>query len=72
MRTTLDIDTDVLDVARAIAEAETRSLGSVISRLARRGLAPTAVFGKGGLPHFPVPDDAPPITAAMVKAAIDE
>ncbi len=40
MRTTLEIDNDVLEVARAIAESENRSLGSVISKLTRLGLAP--------------------------------
>ncbi len=72
MRTTIDIDADVLDAARAIAEAETRSLGSVVSRLARLGLAPKAVPEASGLPRFLVPEDAPPITAAMVTAALDE
>lgn len=37
MRTTLVIDDDILDVARAIADAESRSIGSVVSELARKG-----------------------------------
>lgn len=36
MRTTLDIDADVLEAARELAAAERRSLGSVISELAAR------------------------------------
>lgn len=35
MRTTLTIDDDVLDVAREIATADGRSLGSIVSDLAR-------------------------------------
>ena len=43
MRTTLDIDDDVLAAARELARRERRSLGSTISELARAGLrAPAA------------------------------
>ncbi|MFV0494454.1 hypothetical protein [Mycobacterium sp.] len=36
MRTTLDIDGDVVRATRELAVGERRSLGSVISKLARR------------------------------------
>jgi hypothetical protein len=71
VRTTLDIDDGVLAAARAIAEAENRSLGSVISELARRGLVPTQRSG-GEFPTFDVPADAPVITPDMVDRALDE
>lgn len=71
MRTTLDIDDGVLAAARAIAEAENRSLGSVISELARRGLGPPQ-RRTGAFPTFDVPADAPPITPDMVNRALDE
>ncbi len=71
MRTTLDIDDGVLAAARAIAEAENRSLGSVISELARRGLIPLQ-RSIGAFPTFDVPADAPPITPDMVDRALDE
>jgi hypothetical protein len=38
MRTTLTIDDDILAIARAHAEREERSIGAVISELARRGV----------------------------------
>jgi hypothetical protein len=38
MRTTLDIDDDVLAAAKALAQRSKRSAGAVISELARRGL----------------------------------
>ncbi len=38
MRTTLDIDDDVLIAAKAHAQREQRSLGAVISELARQAL----------------------------------
>lgn len=37
MRTTLDIDADVLQVAKELATKEKRSAGAVLSDLARRG-----------------------------------
>ena len=71
MRTTLDIDDGVLAAARAIADAERRSLGSVISDLARRGLVPDQLR-RGSLPTFDVPETAEPITPEMVERALDE
>jgi hypothetical protein len=70
VRTTLDIDDAVLAAARAIAEAENRSLGSVISELARRALVPARTVGE--FPTFDVPADAPAITPDMVDRALDE
>jgi predicted DNA-binding ribbon-helix-helix protein len=37
MRTTLDLDTDILQVAKEIAQKERCSAGVVLSRLARAG-----------------------------------
>lgn len=44
MRTTLDIDVDVLETAKEIARKEKTTAGAVISRLARRGF-----YGEEGL-----------------------
>ncbi len=41
MRTTLEIDDDVLEAAKRIANAEHTSAGKVLSDLARRGLSDT-------------------------------
>lgn len=47
MRTTLDIDEDVLAAARELGRRERRTLGEVISSLARRALtSPAADAGK--------------------------
>ena len=40
VRTTLQIDDDVLEAARCIADDESVSVGQILSRLARRGLEP--------------------------------
>jgi hypothetical protein len=39
MRTTLDIDEDVLEAARGLAKRERKTIGELVSELARRGLA---------------------------------
>jgi hypothetical protein len=73
VRTTLDIDADVLRAARALARSQRRSLGRVVSGLARRGLAPRRVEGsRAGFPVFRVSKDAPPLTPEQVSAALDE
>lgn len=40
MRTTLDIDEDVLQAVKELAAATGRTAGQVVSDLARKGLAP--------------------------------
>ena len=74
LRTTLNLDKDVFEVAKTIAGAEHRSLGEVVSELARRGFAsPAPVFGEeDGFPVFRVARGAPPITPEMVRAALEE
>ncbi len=39
MRTTLDIDDDILQAAKELAKAEKKTAGEVLSALARKGLA---------------------------------
>jgi hypothetical protein len=74
VRTTINLDDDVLETARAIAHAEHRPLGVVVSALARRGLLPVEPGGdeEDGFPVFAVGPNAPPITAGMVQEALDE
>lgn len=72
MRTTLEIDDDVVAVARELAGARRQSLGSVISELARRGLTPARVEAEGDLPVIRVPAGTPAITPEMVRRAMDE
>ena len=73
MRTTLQIDDDVYRAARSLAAAEGRSLGEVISSLARKGLAPAeGPATHKGLPAFRVARDAPRITPDMVRRALDD
>jgi hypothetical protein len=72
MRTTLELDDDVVVAARELAAGERRSLGSVISELARRGLTPARVEADGELPVIRVPTGTPAMTPEMVRRALDE
>lgn len=73
MRTTLEIDDDVLAAARSLARAQHRSIGAALSALARRGLTPptSTTAGAGGFPVFDVAAGAP-ITSERVRAALDD
>jgi hypothetical protein len=60
MRTTLDIEPDILQAAKEIAAKERSTAGQVISRLARKGLAlPEGTTGsatpriRNGIPMLP-------------------
>ncbi|MFM9054427.1 MAG: type II toxin-antitoxin system VapB family antitoxin [Solirubrobacterales bacterium] len=72
MRTTLEIDDDVITAARELAAVEGKSLGSVVSELVRKGLTPTKVDSEDGIPVIRVPAGSPPITPETVRRALDE
>ncbi|MDQ6751395.1 MAG: antitoxin [Actinomycetota bacterium] len=72
MRTTLDLDDELMAVARDLATANRQSLGSVISDLARRGLTRARVEADGDLPVIRVPAGTPAITPQMVRRAVEE
>lgn len=72
MRTTLQIDDDVLEDARSIARSEGKSVGAVISELARRSLRPVGIVEVDGFPVFDVPPDAPAVTSEDVVRALED
>lgn len=74
MRTTLDIDDDLLPVARELAAQRGTSMGKELSDLARDGLAARRrpLMASGRIPHFPARPGAAPITSDDVAAALDE
>lgn len=52
MRTTLDIDDDILQAAKELARAEKKTAGQVLSELARKGLTqPTRLAEEAGAPY---------------------
>ena len=73
MRTTLNLDDDVARAARSLAREQGRSLGAVLSDLARRGLEPSSPLRyEGDFPVFVVRDGAGPLTPEMVARAAED
>ena len=73
MRTTLAIDDDVLAVARAMAQQQERSIGEIISDLARRSLRrPSAGGQRNGFPLLSPKPGVAAVTLETVNALRDE
>jgi hypothetical protein len=74
MRTTLTIDDDVLRAAQEMAQMEKKSVGEVISALARRSLAPVGTPGKtrNGIPLLKSRKGAPRVTSELVQRLREE
>jgi len=74
VRTTLDIDDDVLLAAKERARRERRSAGSVLSELARRGLADGSVADDGSsfLGFRTIPRRDAVVTPSLVDELLDE
>lgn len=74
MRTTLAIDDDVLAAARHIADAQDKTVGEVISDLARRALTPAvdSVETRNGIRLLPGRAGAAPVTLEMVNRLRDD
>lgn len=73
MRTTLQLDDDVLSAARALAEQQGRTLGEVVSELARKGLAPEAAPQyRNGIRLMPVRANARPTALEEINRLRDE
>ena len=75
MRTTLAIDNDVLAAAKHLAEREHKSIGEVVSALARQGLARgtrSAKTERNGIPLLPSRRAAVPVTLELVNQLRDE
>ncbi len=74
MRTTLSIDDDILPAVRHLAERQGRSIGEVISALAREALAPktAAVLERNGVPLLQTKRDATPVSLELVNQLRDE
>lgn len=70
MRTTLTLDDDIYHAAKALATTTGRSLGGVLSELARRALRPEPMGSEGGIPAFTVPRDAEIIPTDRASALL--
>ena len=74
MRTTLVIDDDVLSAAKEMAAIERKSVGEVISALARRALSPeeSRVKIRNGVPLLKVLKGASRVTSELVHQLREE
>jgi hypothetical protein len=72
MRTTVDVDDDVLQAAREIAASRQKTIGEVLSELARKGLASKHRYTvRNGVPVLPrVPGRI--LTVETVNQMLDE
>ena len=73
-RTTLAIDDDVLAAAKELAATQGKSVGEVISALARRALRPAELSRKtrNGVPLLPVNPRTPRVTSEVVRQLGEE
>jgi hypothetical protein len=75
MRATLAIDDDVLAAAKHLAERDQKSVGEVISTLARQGLARGARgtrTERNGVPLLPNRRGAAPVSPELISQLRDE
>lgn len=73
MRTTLDLEEDVLLAAKEIARQRGVSIGKVLSDLARQALSrQDTVTMRNGLPLFPIQPEARVVTLELVNQLRDE
>ncbi len=73
MRTTIDLEEDVLRAAKEIARQRGTTVGRVLSALARQALTRKAPLSKKhGLPLFPVQPDAGVVTLELINHLRDE
>jgi hypothetical protein len=74
MRTTLTIDDDVLAAAKEMAATSGKSLGKVISELARTAMrpAPSTLKTRNGVPLLAVRPGAQRVTSELVRQLQNE
>jgi hypothetical protein len=74
MRTTLSIDDDVLAAVKGLAIAQHKSVGDILSSLARQALRPNAPSSnmRNGVPLLPTRSGAATVTPELVNQLRDE
>lgn len=74
MRTTLSIDDDVLAAAKGLAARQHKTVGEVVSALARQALQRPAPKGgkRNGVPLLAERAGGPPVTPELVNQLRDE
>ena len=74
MRTTLAIDDDVLSAARELAATQNKTVGEVVSSLARQALNPAESSRqvRNGVPLLPVRAGTARVTSDLVRRLREE
>lgn len=73
MRTTLNLDDDVLEMVREYSEARSLALGKAASELMRKAFAtPTPTHMVNGVVVFDLPPDSPAVTTEKVTTLESE
>ena len=74
MRTTLTIDDDILSAAKELATMQDKTIGAVVSELARRGLEPAAPRRRtrNGVPLLRARAEAARVTSELVHQLREE
>jgi hypothetical protein len=75
MRTTLEIEDDVMEAARQLARLKNQGVGKALSDLARRGLVPEStptVEIRHGIPTWTHGPGAVPVTSELVRNLADD
>jgi hypothetical protein len=73
MRTTLDLDHDVLQAVKEIAARRKKTAGQVVSELARKALEPRQAGRiRNGVPVLPRRSGTPLLTVERVNQLLDE
>lgn len=70
MRTTIELDDQILEVVRDLAHVENRSMGKVLSDFAREALIkrvpPAGLLKRNGVPLLPRRPGAAPVTMELI------
>ena len=73
MRTTLDIEDEILMAAKELARIKHSTAGKVMSELARQALTQKPVYEtRNGIPQLPIRRDGRPMTLELVRQIQDE
>ncbi len=74
MRTTLTIDDDVLVASNSLASMQKKSVGEIISALARQALHPVVPVSnkRNGIPLLPVNTGTTPVILELINQLHDE
>jgi hypothetical protein len=73
MRTTLNLEEDVLREVKRYADSRSMPLGKAVSDLVRRGLStPVQTRAVNGIQVVVLPSDTPPVSSEHVKRCLED